>query len=188
MYYSKKIEEIKKEVIKQSSKKIVKSIFNIIIFLVLSFIVKNNTWDNIFYFIMILNGLNIIFVLSTIYDDIEKAIRQKIFEEDLENLKRKSYDFSNQKRTYNRTYNNSYKSSYNINKSNEEISKSSSLLGINLIQDSNDEIKKKYRKLAMKWHPDKFSNDTLENQEIAKRNFQRLNRAYNTIKSYKNIK
>ena len=46
---------------------------------------------------------------------------------------------------------------------------------------SDIDIKKRYRDLSKKWHPDKFSNDTIENQEIAKRNFQKVSNAYNII-------
>lgn len=42
--------------------------------------------------------------------------------------------------------------------------------------------------LVKKWHPDVFSNDTKENQEISKRNMQKLNNAYNIIKKHKGIK
>ena len=48
-------------------------------------------------------------------------------------------------------------------------------------------IKKRYRNLAMQWHPDKFATDTKDKQEIASRNFQKLNKAYNIIKKHKNI-
>ena len=60
------------------------------------------------------------------------------------------------------------------------ISKSYKLFGLEE-KCSDVDIKKKYRELSKKWHPDKFSNDSLENQEIAKRNFQKVNSAYNVI-------
>lgn len=68
-----------------------------------------------------------------------------------------------------------------------ELNKSAQLLGVNVLQDDKDVIKKKYRKLAMKYHPDKYSNESIEKQDIAKRNFQKLNAAYSVIKKHKNI-
>jgi DnaJ-domain-containing protein 1 len=50
-----------------------------------------------------------------------------------------------------------------------------------------DEIKKKYRQLAMQWHPDRFATESKSKQEIANRNFQKLNSAYSVIKKHKNI-
>lgn len=47
-------------------------------------------------------------------------------------------------------------------------------------------IKKKYRTLVKKWHPDKWSNDTEENKKIAERNFIKVSNAYEIIKQYKN--
>jgi len=64
---------------------------------------------------------------------------------------------------------------------------SAKLLGIDLDKDDETTIKKRYRELSKKWHPDKFVNDTIENQDKAKRNFQKLNTAYTNIKNYKNI-
>ena len=88
-------------------------------------------------------------------------------------------------------YEDFYKKSYGQRKKvsfGDDISTSAKLLGINVVQDDETTIKKKYRQLAMKWHPDKFATDTSENQEIAKKNFQKVNNAYNKIKEYKNIK
>lgn len=42
---------------------------------------------------------------------------------------------------------------------------------------SGDEIKKAYRKLALKWHPDK----NLERREVAEMNFKRLSEAYEVL-------
>lgn len=53
--------------------------------------------------------------------------------------------------------------------------------------DTVEKIKKVYRELAIKWHPDKWSTDTPENQRIAERNFKKLQSAYDLIKKDKNI-
>lgn len=68
------------------------------------------------------------------------------------------------------------------------LENSAKLMGIDLLNDNNDLIKRKYRELSKKWHPDKFINDTIENQDKAKRNFQKLNKAYTIIKQYRGIK
>lgn len=44
-------------------------------------------------------------------------------------------------------------------------------------QASTDEIKKAYRKLALKWHPDK----NLDTREVAEMNFKRLSQAYEVL-------
>lgn len=47
---------------------------------------------------------------------------------------------------------------------------------------TNDEIKKSYRKMAVKYHPDKVSHLGEEFQTAAKEKFQKLNEAYEKIK------
>ena len=54
-------------------------------------------------------------------------------------------------------------------------------------QDNEIDIKKRYRELSKQWHPDKFVNDIVDNQEIAKRNFQKIVNAYEIIKKYKGM-
>ena len=54
-------------------------------------------------------------------------------------------------------------------------------------ESSIQEIKTRYRELAFKWHPDKWINTSVSNQTAAKRNFQKLQAAYELIKKDKGI-
>jgi DnaJ like chaperone protein len=47
---------------------------------------------------------------------------------------------------------------------------------------SDEEVKKAYRKMAVKYHPDKVSHLGEEFQQKAKEKFQRVNEAYEKIK------
>lgn len=58
------------------------------------------------------------------------------------------------------------------------------LMGLNEAT-SDREVKKRYNELAMKWHPDRWATSSEENQEIAKRNFQKVNEAYKTIQNFR---
>jgi DnaJ like chaperone protein len=53
---------------------------------------------------------------------------------------------------------------------------------------SNDEVKKAYRKMAVKFHPDKVSHLGAEIQESAKNKFQELNAAYEAIRKERGMK
>jgi len=46
---------------------------------------------------------------------------------------------------------------------------------------TSEEIKKSYRKLAMKWHPDKFATKSLEEREEANKKMQQINQAYEIL-------
>lgn len=52
---------------------------------------------------------------------------------------------------------------------------------------SDDEVKKAYRRMAMKFHPDKVSTLGDDIQNAAKEKFQKVNQAYENIKKERNI-
>lgn len=53
---------------------------------------------------------------------------------------------------------------------------------------SNEEIKKAYRKMAVKYHPDKLSHLGEDVQIAAKEKFQKVNEAYETIKKERDLR
>ena len=53
------------------------------------------------------------------------------------------------------------------------------LLGVSR-NSSNDEIRKGFKKLAAKWHPDK-NNETEEKKNFAEKKFKEINAAYNIL-------
>ena len=50
-----------------------------------------------------------------------------------------------------------------------------------------DEIKAAYRKLAIKFHPDKYATQSLQAQKDAEQKFKEVNEAYDTIKKARNF-
>ena len=53
---------------------------------------------------------------------------------------------------------------------------------------TDDEVKKAYRRMAVKYHPDKVSHLGQEHQKAAKEKFQKLTEAYESIKKERGIK
>ena len=53
---------------------------------------------------------------------------------------------------------------------------------------TNDEIKKAYRRLAMKYHPDKVEGLGEEVRRNAESQFREINEAYETLKAARGIK
>jgi len=54
--------------------------------------------------------------------------------------------------------------------------------------DTEDTIKKRYRELANKYHPDKWNNGSIREKAAAERNFKKLNEYYSMIKKDRGIK
>lgn len=75
---------------------------------------------------------------------------------------------------YQRQY--SYSSTYSKNSDYEY-----EVLGLTE-QSSNDSIKKAYRSLVKKYHPDRLHNATKEDRQVAKEKFQKIQAAYEKIK------
>jgi len=101
--------------------------------------------------------------------------KQEAYEKNMNDFKKRVDDF------YKR--NQQQKQQPKINNT-DSIQKAYELMDLKLSDDVST-IKKRYRFLAIQWHPDKFCNDRVENQQIANRNFQKVNNAYNIIKKYK---
>ena len=57
-----------------------------------------------------------------------------------------------------------------------------------MITFENDEVKKAYKKMAVKFHPDKVSHLGEEYQQDAKEKFQKVQQAYENIKKQRGIK
>ena len=56
------------------------------------------------------------------------------------------------------------------------------------LSDTNDEVKKAYRKMAKKYHPDKVTHLGKELQELAEEKFKAVNKAYKDIKLERRMK
>jgi len=122
-----------------------------------------------------------------------KARKRLIEQEVYEKMKNNQYSFFEYRefmenlRKNQQRYSNQYKYNSTTTNVKSELDIYLGVMGLdNKATDA--EIKNKYRELAIKWHPDKWSLDTAENQKIANRTFQRLNGAYEIVKKHRNIK
>ena len=91
-------------------------------------------------------------------------------------------DLESIKAMYFRTQSNSSRSrsSYNTPRS-SNLSDDYKVLGLDKLASDND-LKKSFRKLAIKYHPDKVANLGEDHQKAAKDKFQKLTAAYERIK------
>lgn len=162
---------------------------------------------NFFYY------LGLVLVIIHSINLISNIFRTRMYRKKLDNLE-KTYtrykDINEQQKSNNRHYSNDeyermfkdifkdmFNSTYNTNKqdnsfrptlkTNTEYIDALKLFNLDKTA-SAEEFKTKYRELSKKWHPDMFSLDSEENQNIANRNFQKLNNAYSIIKKYRGFK
>jgi hypothetical protein len=174
MTKTKSLSTLKRSIIKRS-------IF-VIIFVILYNIINNNIVLFILVFGIVSNGLNLL--LNSI-DYISEKRLQKIKDDN-------QYKFNSEyyqkllDEMLNDVYN-KQRYGYSIqHKRRDELADAYQLF--KLKPDCTiDDIKKTYRKYATIWHPDKWVTDTQENQEISKRNFQKLNSAYEIFKKHRNF-
>lgn len=90
---------------------------------------------------------------------------------------------------YKNNTNGGYNNYQNNSKPTSQYNISSSYKILGLEQTATpEEVKKAYRKLAVKYHPDKAAQLGPEFQKGAKENFQKVQEAYENIKEYKGIK
>jgi DnaJ-like protein len=119
----------------------------------------------------------------------QQKMKQVRFEDLFNDIKKNAENFQKQQNSYSYNYSNG---SNNRKTNTNTLTTNKVVDAFSLFKLSTDtppsEIKKKYKKLALKWHPDKWVSNTKENQEIAERNFKKINNAYSIIKQYKNIK
>jgi hypothetical protein len=81
--------------------------------------------------------------------------------------------YYNYKSHNNNNYNNFYQNNYNKDKFYD-------ILGVSKTA-SQDEIKKAYRNLARKYHPDRYSNASEEEKKLAENRFKEINEAYENL-------
>lgn len=184
------INKLEKE-IKTTKRKMISSIL-MVSFLLFLLLTGDSTIFKIFVTTICLIYIGVVFYFSkTLFDlNVELSYNKKtLYEYELNEMNKKIHDYFE----YFKYKQQFYKKHYNTHKSNNQVItnqnviNSFKLFGLNTT-DNEYKIKDRYRELVKKWHPDLFTNDTKENQEISKRNMQKVNNAYSVIKKYKNIK
>ncbi len=103
-----------------------------------------------------------------------------------------SMEFLSMKAMYTQTYSGGYRSTGSSSrstarKSRVSLTSSYSVLGISASADDK-ELKKAYRKLAVKFHPDKVAHLGKDHVEVAEDKFQKLQEAYEAIKKSRGLK
>ena len=156
-----------------------RKIILILIFGFLTIILNNKIAVSISRLILIVNLVSLFLDYLSYYSS-KNRIKQARFSHTTDDLYNKYKKIFNEQFRNHQQYTSTLKPKHRV----QEYGK---LLNVDVDKDNTDTIKKNYRKLAMKWHPDRWSNDTTENQDIAKRNFQRVNNAYNMVKEYRNF-
>ncbi len=168
----------------------ISNIFWIIVFILILINTNSGFWRVFSIICLCGNIFNLITHIINLLTEKQK-MKEEEFENNMNDFRRRMHDFEERQKRQKYEYNNSYSGNYQNKSRSTTISTYSISDAYNLMElkitDDVDTIKRKYRQLAIKWHPDKWVNNTSSNQKIAERNFQKLNNAYEVIKKYKNI-
>ena len=100
-----------------------------------------------------------------------------------------SMEFLSMKAMYTQTYQENYQRNNNSSTRRNRVSLTASYNVLGITNSTTDiELKKAYRKLAVKYHPDKVAHLGNDHVEVAEDKFQKLQEAYEAIKSNRGIK
>jgi hypothetical protein len=167
-------------------KKIKNSFYSLILIIIILYLNINIIINLIFYIWLSISLLN--FIIEIINYNINNYQLKKWI--DLYN----NYKKNQANQSYDDSFYESYKKYSNYKKEkkeifiiNTDIDNAFKLFNLSINVDV-ETIKKRYRELAILYHPDKFIDKSEKIQKAATRNFQKLNNAYNIIKKYKNLK
>ncbi len=100
-----------------------------------------------------------------------------------------SMEFLSMKAMYTQTYQGNYQRNNNSSTRRNRVSLTASYNVLGITNSTTDkELKTAYRKLAVKYHPDKVAHLGNDHVEVAEDKFQKLQEAYEAIKSNRGIK
>ena len=136
-----------------------------------------------------LEFLHLLFSISSVDSEISEQ-ELNVIHTIASYLRISAWDFGTIQAMFNNSYNNDYNYRNNYGNteyySEKQLEKAYTILQVNK-NATNEEIKKSYRKLVVKYHPDKVASLGEDIQKQAKEKFQQINAAYELIKKERNF-